>query len=185
MLDNELSRTDFIRQRASKLILGDTVIIDTETTGIRDDSEIVEIAILAVDGSVLLHELIKPLNPIDPHAIAVHGITDEMVQNCPTFSDLSNKIYSILKNKTVVAHNVEFDIKRLAFEFKRSGYTDYGATATECTMLLSMMNPKERWKRLSKTMKWLGIEYAGDAHRAVYDAECCRLILHGLSRLGQ
>lgn len=174
-----------LAKSAASLININTLIIDTETTGLAEDSEIVEIAILSISGTVLLNTLIKPIKPIDPKATAIHGITDEMVKDAPYFSDIAAVLYHIIKNKTLVGHNVAFDVARLKFELSRCGYKDFGFTGTGCTMLLCMISPNERWKRLAVAMKWLGVEYNGTAHRALYDAECSRLILFALSRLNK
>jgi DNA polymerase-3 subunit epsilon len=37
-----------------------TVVLDTETTGLGVDAEIVEIAIVAIDGRTLLNTLVRP-----------------------------------------------------------------------------------------------------------------------------
>ena len=47
-------------REARRLLELDLVIFDTETTGLGPDAEIVEIAALKVDGTVLLDTLVKP-----------------------------------------------------------------------------------------------------------------------------
>lgn len=184
MLDNRtLKRLKDSSLKAQQLLSGNTVILDTETTGISRDSEIVELAILSINGDVLFNSFIKPQHPIDPRAIAVHGITDEMVANAPSFTDIAEQVYRILKDKTIVAHNVVYDTGRLNYEFGRAGYDGHGASGTACTMLLSMEYDGQRWKKLAATMKWLGIEHKGESHRALYDTQCCHLVLKGLAEL--
>lgn len=51
------------------------LFIDTETTGLGDDAEIVEICIIDSHGFILLNTLVKPTKPIPDEAIAIHGIT--------------------------------------------------------------------------------------------------------------
>jgi len=46
----------------------DFVILDTETTGLYDDDEIVSIAIINSDGQTLLNQLVKPVRPIPADA---------------------------------------------------------------------------------------------------------------------
>lgn len=54
------------------------IILDTETTGLDNTAEIVEISVINDQGEVLLDTLIKPTKPIPGDATAIHGITNEM-----------------------------------------------------------------------------------------------------------
>src|SRR5258708_2663397 len=84
------------------------VVLDTETTG-KDanapETEIVEIVILDHQGTPLLNTLVKPTCAIPQEAIAIHGITDEMVKGAPTFPELFPTIANLLKDKTVIVYN--------------------------------------------------------------------------------
>ena len=51
----------------------DWVIIDTETTGLRN-AEIVQIGVLHGSGEVLLDSLVKPTIPIPDKTSLIHGI---------------------------------------------------------------------------------------------------------------
>ncbi|WP_432053765.1 exonuclease domain-containing protein [Streptomyces sp. bgisy022] len=93
-----------------------TVILDTETTGLHDGARIVEIAVLGVDGSVLLDSLVNPGEPIPAEATGVHGITDGAVETAPSFSDLLVPLTEALHGRNVVIYNREFDKRRLAIE---------------------------------------------------------------------
>jgi DNA polymerase-3 subunit epsilon len=51
-----------------------SVVLDTETTGLGHDAEIIEIAIIcAFSGKTFINTLVKPRNPIPPSATAIHG----------------------------------------------------------------------------------------------------------------
>jgi DNA polymerase III epsilon subunit-like protein len=97
----------------------DCVVLDTETTGLHDGARIVEIAVLSVDGTVLLDSLVNPGVPIPAEATAVHGITDDMVSAAPTFSDLLVPLTGALLNRKVIVYNRDFDKRRLAVELHR------------------------------------------------------------------
>jgi hypothetical protein len=94
-------------------------VLDTETTGLHDGARIVEIAVLAVDGSVVLDSLVNPGVPIPAEATGKHGITDDMVRDAPTFSDLLAPLTEALHNRKVVIYNRDFDKRRLAVELDR------------------------------------------------------------------
>jgi len=59
----------------------DALIIDTETTGLDDQAQIVQIGVIDLAGNVLLDALVRPSIPIPPAAVAVHHIGDEAVMH--------------------------------------------------------------------------------------------------------
>ena len=63
----------------------DWVLLDTETTGLDGDAEIVDLALLDRDGTVLLDTLLRPQWPIPPVVSRVHGLYDHHVRAAPTF----------------------------------------------------------------------------------------------------
>lgn len=101
-------------------------LIDLETTGINIGSDrIVEIAIikLAPDGSrQVKRKLINPEMPIPKGASDVHGITNEMVKDAPTFKQAANEIKMFLANCDLAGYNSNrFDVPLLVEEFLRAG----------------------------------------------------------------
>lgn len=101
-------------------------IIDLETTGISlSNDRIVELAIvrLSPDGTrQVKRRLINPEMPIPKQASDVHGITDEMVKDAPTFKQLANEIKQYLDNCDLGGYNSNrFDIPLLMEELLRAG----------------------------------------------------------------
>lgn len=97
----------------------DYLILDTETTGLSLSDEIVQIGIINLKGEILMDSLIKPSITIPPKASEIHGITDDMVKNAPTFSDVYTQIDNILKEKEIIIYNANFDIKMLGEACRR------------------------------------------------------------------
>jgi DNA polymerase III subunit epsilon len=100
--------------------------IDLETTGINISSDrIVEIAIIKIntDGTrQVKRKLINPEMPIPPGATEVHGITNEMVKDAPTFKQAANEIKQFIEGCDLGGYNSNrFDIPMLAEEFLKSG----------------------------------------------------------------
>ncbi|BCC80200.1 MULTISPECIES: 3'-5' exonuclease [Bacillus] len=56
------------------------LVLDTQTTGLGETDEIVEIAVTDLDGKTLLNTLVKPTVPISDDATMIHGITNKMVE---------------------------------------------------------------------------------------------------------
>lgn len=90
------------------------LILDTETTGLYD-AEIIEITIINLDREILFNSLVKPSVPIPAEAINVHGITNEMVADSPTFTEIYDEIKSIIMGKTVAIYNADFDVSILKY----------------------------------------------------------------------
>lgn len=98
-------------QRAREIWEMNPVFIDTETTGLGETAQIIEICIIGTDGEELFQTLVKPGIKIPPDTIRVHGITDDKVKTAPTWFQVLPTIQSILRNRFVGAYNAEFDLR--------------------------------------------------------------------------
>jgi len=99
--------------------------IDLETTGINLGTDrIVEIAIVKIltDGSrSVKRKLINPEMPIPKNSSDVHGITDEMVKDAPTFRQVAHELKQMLDGCDLAGYNSNrFDIPLLMEEFLRA-----------------------------------------------------------------
>lgn len=106
------------------------IILDTETTGLDDEAEIVEIAVIDVAGSTLLNILVKPTRPIPPEATAIHGITNEEVAASATWGEIDEQLFSLMSQASAIAiYNAEYDLRliyqsRVAVGLADPGYDD-------------------------------------------------------------
>jgi DNA polymerase-3 subunit epsilon len=101
------------------------VFFDLETTGTNVASDrIIELCAIKLnpDGSQQeFHQLFNPTVPIPAGATAVHKITDEMVKDKPTFSELSQELCDFFCNCDLGGYNIRrFDVPMLMEEFHRS-----------------------------------------------------------------
>ncbi len=99
-------------------------VIDLECTGMNLSSDkIVEIAIVKImpDGKKMVkRKLLNPEVPIPPSQTDIHGITDEMVKDAPTFRQAANEIRQFIDNADLAGYNSNrFDIPMLVEEFLR------------------------------------------------------------------
>ena len=99
-------------------------VIDLETTGVNLGSDrIVEIAIVKLlpDGTrSVKRRLINPEMPIPKTSSDLHGITDEMVKDAPTFKQVANELKQVLDGCDIAGYNSNrFDIPLLMEEFLR------------------------------------------------------------------
>jgi len=89
------------------------IVLDTETTGLDYTKEkMVEFAAVRLENGKIKDEfqtLINPEQHIRKSSIAIHGITQEMVENAPTENDIMPKILEFIGDYPIVAHNAIFD----------------------------------------------------------------------------
>ena len=98
---------------------------DLETTGVNVSKDrIVEISILKVFPNGNKESFTWRVNPemkIPAETTAIHGISDEMVLNEPTFKELAPKVSELIKNSDLGGFNSNrFDIPLLAEELLRA-----------------------------------------------------------------
>ena len=102
------------------------VFFDLETTGINISKDrIVEVSILKVSPNGKEESKTWRVNPemhIPEESTAIHGITDEDVQTCPTFKEIAKTLAAMIKGCDLAGYNSNrFDIPMLAEEFLRVG----------------------------------------------------------------
>jgi len=142
-------------------------VIDTETTGIDENAELVEI------GAVILYrddkgdlirapksDLVKPSCSIPATASAIHHITDAMVEDAPSANDVfQNYVYDFY-----IAHNAKFDLR----------FLEHLGGTWICTLKCAY----EKWHDAPSYSNqalsyWLDLprppEGSGHPHRALYD----------------
>lgn len=127
------------------------VVLDAETTGL-GAAFLVEVSVVAVDGTVLLDTLVDPGMPIPAAATAIHGITDAMVIGAPRFADVLPELTRLMLGRRVVIYNAAFDRGILRTELDRHYRLVEPSTA-----------PDREWAEHPSTswwMRWLRTECA-------------------------
>ncbi|MDR1334479.1 MAG: DNA polymerase III subunit epsilon [Holosporaceae bacterium] len=101
------------------------IVLDTETTGLDSENgdRIVDIACVELINHVptgnTYQVYINPEREMPPEAIAITGITDEMLVGKPLFHEIADDFLNFIKDSTLVIHNAKFDIKFLNCELAR------------------------------------------------------------------
>lgn len=104
------------------------VFVDTETTGKNfNEDRVVEIALIeTIDGvetGKVYHSYVNPEGKImSQEVIDVHKLTNEFLEDKPTFQEISDDVIDFLKDSVFVAHNAPFDLTFINSELKRIGY---------------------------------------------------------------
>lgn len=147
--------------------------IDLETTGINVSTDkIVEIAIVKIltDGTKQVkRKLINPLMPIPAASSAIHGITNEMVKNAPSFKQAANEIKQFIDNCDLAGYNSNrFDVPMLIEEFLRVGmeFSVDGKKLLDVQKVYHMMEQRT----LGAAYKFYCNKQLDNAHSAEIDA---------------
>ena len=166
------------------------VVLDTETSGLDEISEIVELSVINGNGDVLIDTLIRPHNPIPEQATAIHGITNDMVSTAPTFTQVWPLLYPLLCLYKVVVYNAPYDmsiIKRLSLSERYTSKNIYA----DCAMRAYASYFQEpgvyensfRWHKLEVACEHLGIIVDGVSHRSLTDCKSTLAVIRRLREL--
>jgi DNA polymerase-3 subunit epsilon len=155
------------------------LVLDTETTGLGYEDEIVQIGLLAPDGTVLLDTLIRPTKPIPAAATAIHGITNEHVQDAPTMTDVYITLQQVIGAKNLVIYNAEFDRRMLKQSLQARGLPPLGLGRERflCAMGEYATFCGE-WSNYFQSYKWQPL---GGEHTAIGDCRACLAVIQRMA----
>ncbi len=101
------------------------VCLDCETTGLEPKTDrIIEVAAVCFNAEEVFgtfESLVDPECEIPETSIAIHHITQEMVQGKPTIAKILPELLRFLGNHILVGHGVGFDIDVIAASAERAG----------------------------------------------------------------
>lgn len=161
-------------------------VVDVETTGVRAfrGDRIMEIAVVALDGTVLFHSLVNPGIPIPQFVAGLTGIDARLVRNAPPFEAIVDDLVRTLEGSVFVAHNARFDWAFVSTEVERAtGLLLQGPRV--CTVRLARKLLPDLPRRNLDTVSYhFGVEIEG-RHRATPDAVAAAKCLGKLIRLAQ
>ena len=179
-----------ITDHAIMIVASGHLYLDTETTGFGPLDEICEISIVDDRGEVVLDTLVKPTIPMNPDAQAVHGISDDMLANAPSFKDIANDLSIILSGNTVVIYNADYDLRMLAQSAVAVGIEPVvHPSISVCAMKMytefwgepSDFGPGFRFQKLSNAVLQQNIKVDGKLHRALSHCQATRLLMHKMA----
>ena len=165
----------------------DFVALDFETSN--NQHSICSAAIVAVKNGAIIEEkewLIRPSSErFEKRSVNIHGITYEMVKDCPSFIEIWEEFRYYIEDEIIVAHNIlgtEITALKKAFE----EYNIIPAPILnnyECTLQLSrILLPNLENHQLKTINKHLGFQEFTH-HNALEDARTCANIYIKLAEL--
>lgn len=163
------------------------VFFDLETTGVSITSDkVVQIAITKIfpNGEIVnKSKLINPERQIPKEATEVHGITDDMVKDAPTFKQIAKALKDEFDGCDIGGFNSDnFDIPLLSTEFEKCGivFPDDDVCPIDVLKIERIVNSH----KLGETFKRYTGNDLENAHDASADTEATRIVLeHQIPRL--
>jgi DNA polymerase III subunit epsilon len=171
---------------AGSLALGEApyVVFDVETTGSAagKGGAITEFgALKLVRGEVVdqFSTLVNPGRPIDPFVVRLTGITDRMVSDAPSISEVMPRFEEFVAGCVLVGHNVHFDC---SFVTAARGGTPLPNEVLDTLKLARSLVPGLKRYRLSSLVSHFGVRQAPN-HRALSDAAATTEVFRKLLKL--
>lgn len=190
MTSSLLSHHDQVIQYARSIIDQHPVYLDTETTGLSSQDEIIEFSIIDHDGSLLFSRLMKPTQPIPAQARLIHGISDADVAAEKTWPLLWSEIRAILYGRVIAAYNSPFDLQLMQQTHRRYGlpwrdnfnFVDVMSIFSSFRGVRDPVRGGMRMFKLADAASFLNISIH-ETHRATADTLLTRAVLHSIAGL--
>ncbi|NTE87553.1 DNA polymerase III subunit epsilon [Agrobacterium rubi] len=154
------------------------IIFDTETTGLESKADrIIEIGGIELFNHFptgrTLHLYINPGDrKVHPDALAVHGITDEFLQDKPKFEEVVQEIRDFFEGARWVAHNATFDMGFINAEFARIGIESVSPEVVTDTLSMARRKHPMGPNSLDALCRRYGIDNSHRTkHGALLDSE--------------
>jgi len=150
------------------------ICFDTETTGFDPykGDRLVEVGCVEVVDGVRtgnnLHIYINPEREVPEDAVKIHGLTTEFLLDKPLFHSEAERIWKYFHedpDTVLVAHNAQFDMRFMNFEFDKAGYKKIELKVTDSLDIAKKKFP--------------GQKNSLDALCKRYNVDSSRRVLHG------
>jgi DNA polymerase III epsilon subunit-like protein len=106
--------------------------------------------------------------------MAVNGITDAMVQDAPSFSEIAEKLIRIIGDSVIVAHSAKFDLGFLSIQFQNARIPLFDNMVID-TLLLARRYYHFPNNSLGNICTFLNFSVK-DEHRAMGDVVLTRMV---------
>lgn len=167
----------------------DFIIVDTETTGLKEDDEIIEIGVLGKNGKEIYHSKIKPEKKISYGARATHGVSDEDLKDSPGFFDIYKDLYGIMNGNNFCGYSAYFDYDMIQYccikydlkEINSSNIFDVMRQYANYWGEWNDYFQNCKWQKLTNACIQQGIE-VNNSHSAIGD---CKLTLELIKKIAE
>lgn len=151
------------------------IVLDTETTGLdlRLGHRIIEVACVEMNNRQLtrqhFHRYLNPERDIDAGALAIHGLSNDFLQDKPRFADVAADFLDFVRDAELIIHNATFDLGFLDNELALLGLPPVEAVCPSVVDTLKMARGMYPGKR--NNLDALCERYQiSNAHRTLHGA---------------
>lgn len=152
--------------------MGKPIVIDTETTGLEDDDELLQVSIIDIDGCTLYNSYIRPYHhEIWPEAQQINNISPQTVEKAPYLHEVALDIGKIVVNSPmIIGYNTDFDLGFLSHcgairPNNQAEYFDVMYAYAE------NYTDDGRWRKLKECADYFGYDWStGGPHDSLEDA---------------
>lgn len=157
------------------------IVLDTETTGLEPEQghRIIEIGCVELVNRRLtgrhFHQYVRPDRQIDAAAFAVHGISEQVLEDKPPFSEVAEGFLAFIEGAELIIHNAPFDVGFINHELGRleegQPLLEHYCRVLDTLALARQLHPGQR-NSLDALCKRYSVDNSGrELHGALLDAE--------------
>ena len=191
--DDQIDRQTAVAAWATHMISNDAVFLDTETTGVRQGAEIVDVAVVGSDGRIIFDSLVRPNGLIPEAATNIHGINDLDVIDAPKWVEVYGQVIAAIDGRPVVIYNKDFDLRIIQWSNNANKLPLIDDRDWHCAMLqyarfvgeapTNMRNKRTgfKWHKLEDAVLQMGLNLPAQSHRAAGDAIYTRHLVRELA----
>lgn len=179
---------------ARRLLERQPVILGTKTTGLGDEAEICEIAIIDHTGRALLDTRVRPVYGIPWQATHIHGIEDSDVANAPDLAAvLDTGARRVLQLATIGIYEANDNlrlIRQSGAALARYDIVSLGMQAQAVCIMEMYAHFYDDWAEWHGSYTWqsletaaaqCGLEWDGKTHSALADARMTLQVLRHMA----
>lgn len=160
------------------------VICDIEATGLDNDRDLIEIALITWEEDKIIEvfeTLVNPLRPISEHISNLTSISNRDLKDAPKFYEIADSIRMRLEGAVFVSHNTEFDLGLLRKKYQEMGQDL--KVKNFCTLKVAQLEiPGLSSYNLEALCHFFHIKIT-DRHRAIGDAKATLELFKELMQL--
>ena len=167
------------------------VVLDTETTGLdfRLGDRVIEIGCVELLNRKLtgqrFHRYINPEREVEAGALAVHGLSNEFLQDKPRFDEVVAEFLDFVQGAELVIHNAAFDVGFLNNELalQQKSPLEQACTSVVDTLKMARELHPGRRNSLDALCERYAIDNSGRTlHGALLDAELLAEVYLAMTR---
>lgn len=169
-----------------------TIILDSETTGLipRQD-ELLQLAIIDDQGSILFNEHIRPVRKTEwKKAESINGISPEMVKDKKPISAFKDQIQEIINSAdTIIGYNLQYDLSFLVHAgIKIPSHMTRIDVMEEFAPIYGEWNDyyeTYKWQKLTTAAAYYGYDGGAEAHDALADTRMTLFVYRAMNDLNE